>query len=145
MRIVDMFNNITFKILASGSNHKKIYNQNKIKMDHSNCFLSTRQVYWEKLTGRWRIALASSFFISYPSSGTCSILPLWANSRCVPGGRGWTSGRGVGPTGGGTPPWSMPTRDKHWKISNLVVVGKPTSDQLNNFFKPSIGHAYLVF
>lgn len=72
--------------------------------------------------------------MSYPSNGTCSIRPLWANSRCVPGGRGWTSGRGVGPTGGGTPPWSIPTGDKHWKISGLVVVGKPTSNQFSNFF-----------
>lgn len=79
----------------------------------------------KRLTGRWRTALASSFFISWPSSGTCSILPLWANSRCVPGGRGWTSGRGVGPTGGGTTPWSIPNGDKHWRIRGLWRWNQP--------------------
>lgn len=38
----------------------------------------------------------------FPSSGTCSIFPLWAKSKCVPGGSGIVSGRTEGPipTGG---------------------------------------------
>lgn len=78
----------------------------------------------KRLTGRWRTALASSFFIAYPSRGTCSILPLWVKSRCVPGGNGWTSGRGVGPTGGGTSPCSTPSKETNAPSQVLVPGGE---------------------
>jgi len=86
------------------------------------------------LTGRWRTVLASSFFILEPSSGMCSILPLWVNSRCVPWGRGLMSGRVVGPTGGDTLPWSMPNGDKRWKIKPCGRGTNPKSVQQRKRF-----------
>lgn len=65
----------------------------------------------ETLTGMCSRGLASAALMLYPSRGTCSILPLWANSRCVPGGTGRTSGRGVGPTGAGVTACSIPAQE----------------------------------
>lgn len=62
------------------------------------------------LTGTCSRGLASSFLMVYPSRGTCSIRPLCANSRWVPGTMGWRSGRGVGPIGVGVTAWSIPAR-----------------------------------
>lgn len=65
----------------------------------------------EVLTGMCSRGLASPALMSYPSRGTCSILPLWANSRCIPGATGRTSGRGVGPTGAGVTVCSIPEQE----------------------------------
>lgn len=94
----------------------------------------------KRLTGRWRTGLASSFFIAEPSRGTCSILPLWVKSRCVPGGSGWTSGRGVGPTGGRSPPCSTPTDDTiRDEGGTLGSLGSPPLASRTSWFPHTLG------